>query len=193
MKIVQRLAWIALGLGMTASAGCPNNPVVDDAFVASGIDANTDDTGTGDMDAPSSGEDAFADPDAFAPSDAAVDVGPPDATGPPCTMEGQMRSQSCTCGYSRIETCVRGNWRETERCSHPVLGDGWDCDPGTTRPRTQNCQTGTQTCTGSCQWGEIAWDGPLGECRAGSPADCFNGCPCTLECRCLVRRGDECI
>lgn len=203
MKVLElgRLSRIGSALWLAAAlAGCPNNPVGDDAFVASGIDAFSSeiDAPGSSPDAPAendarSDHDAFVPPDVHVEADAPFDAGPPDAAGPPCPTEGMMRSQPCSCLATRVETCVGGTWRVTEPCESP--GGGYQCEPGSVRPYDDpQCGVATQECTRGCVWGEPEYTVPPGVCVAGS--DCFPispGCICRADCTCPVRRGDECI
>lgn len=199
MKVLELgLARIACTLGICTLVGCPNNPVGDDAFVVSGMDAFAEE-----IDAPGSSpdavaeddvfsaEDAFAEPDAYVAADAPFDAGPPDAAGPPCGTEGMRRSQSCSCDAVRIETCTGGAWRTTTPCAHP-RGFTYECEPGTVeRWVGERCNLLSRTCSAICQWEDPVYETPPGECDMGMT--CRNGCPCTAECRCLVMEGGECI
>lgn len=192
MKVLKRLAWTALGLAVAASAGCPNDPVGDDAFMASGIDAFSEelDARASELDS-ASPDDAYAEPDAFVEVDAPFDAGPPDAAGPPCPTEGLVRSQSCSCRATRFETCTGGVWRTSSPCM-ARSGGIYECEPGTVETWTsERCNVVSRTCSVVCQWNDPVEETPRGECDMGST--CGNGCPCTAECRCLVMGGGGCI
>ena len=137
--------------------------------------------------------DAFNAPDAFEVSvDAPFDAGPPDAAGPPCTMEGEMRSRSCSCMAFRVETCVAGSWRTTEPCQSPLGPGFYNCEPGETRPyENLYCAIGTQLCNEGCQWDAVTYERPPSECPMG--LTCANGCVCRDDCTCPALRDGVCF
>ena len=185
MKMAKGAATLVLASWMLS--GCPQPEVeLPDAFRAA--DAFVPMDSGADPDAPAT-PDAPSEPDAFIPPDATFDAGPPDAAGPACTTPGSMRRQPCSCGYTRIETCIDGNWRTSEACNYTAVA----CEPGTTRPVSFRCSVGIQRCTEGCAWAPAEYTTPMGECTAGNRC-AGSECICRADCTCPLKGdGGECL
>ena len=167
-------------------SGCPQpEEELPDAFRA--VDAFVPMDSGADLDAPAT-PDAPSEPDAFIPPDATFDAGPPDAAGPACTTPGSMRRQPCSCTFTRIETCIDGNWRTTEPCNYASTR----CEPGTTRPYDWRCSVAIERCTEDCIWGPPEYTVPEGECTAGNRCP-GTECTCRADCTCPIYEGGVCL
>ena len=174
---------IAGALMLLSLPGCPSALETADAFRGADAFVGMDATADGGVDAPLL-------PDAFVLPDATSDSGPPDAAGPICTTPGSMRRQPCACGFTRVETCIAGTWRTSERCNY----EPDTCEPGTTRPINTYCSVGIQRCTDGCTWGPEEFTTPRGECEVGNRCPGAAECICRADCTCpLVNDRGECL